>query len=183
MMPILKKGKNKKKALSYRPISLTSCVCKTMEHIINKRMQWYLETESIFAPEQAGFRKYKGTEDQTTHLAQVIEDAFQKKRVTLTVFIDLQKAFDKVWKDGLLVKLQRSGIRGNLYKWTKSYLYNRQARVCVDGKTSRKVLLRQGVPQGGVLSPTLFILFINDLMVELPKGVYAALYADDLVLW
>ena len=183
MIPILKKGKNKTKAPSYRPISLTSCLCKTMERIVNTRMQLYLESEGIIAPEQAGFRQYRSTEDQTTHLSQVIEDAFQAQKVTLAVFIDLQKAFDKVWKDGLLVKLLRSGIRGNMYQWTKSYLHNRRARVLVDGHCGRKVLLRQGVPQGGVLSPTLFILFINDIVAELPRGVHAALYADDLVLW
>ena len=103
--------------------------------------------------------------------------------MVLASFIDLQKAFDKVWKDGLLVKLLRYGISGNLYNWTKSYLHNRKARVYVDGKKSKKVLLRHGVPQGGVLSPTLFILFINDLVAELPRGISAALYADDLVLW
>ena len=183
MIPVLKKGKNKRKPQSYRPISLTSCTCKTMERIINQRLQLYLESESILVPEQAGFRQYKSTEDQTTHLAQVIEDAFQAKKVTLAVFIDLQKAFDKVWKDGLLVKLLRCGISGNMYRWTKSYLHNRRARVLVDGQHGKEVLLRQGVPQGGVLSPTLFILFINDLVSEIPKGVQAALYADDLVLW
>ena len=183
MIPILKTGKNKAKPLSYRPISLTSCVCKTMERIINERMQFYLENEAILIPEQAGFRQYRSTEDQTTHLAQVIEDAFQAKKVVLASFIDLQKAFDKVWKDGLIVKMQRSGIKGNMLRWTKAYLHNRKARVLVNGHTGKKVLLRQGVPQGGVLSPTLFILFINDVVKELPKGVKAALYADDLILW
>ena len=114
MMPLLKKGKNKSKPLSYRPISLTSCVCKTMERIVNERLQWYLEKESILTAEQAGFRQYRSTEDQTTHLAQVIEDAFQAKKVVLASFIDLQKAFDKVWKDGLVVKLLRVGVRGNM---------------------------------------------------------------------
>ncbi|KAK7106492.1 hypothetical protein V1264_017742 [Littorina saxatilis] len=70
-----------------------------------------------------------------------------------------------------------------MYQWTKSYLHNRRASVLVDGHCGQKVLLRQGVPQGGVLSPTLFILFINDLVPELPSTVHAALYADDLVLW
>ena len=142
MIPILKKGKNKARAVSYRPISLTSCVCKTMERMVNLRMQWFLETKNVLAPEQAGFRQYRSTEDQTTHLAQAIEDAFQAKKVMLATFIDFQKAFDKVWKDGLLVKLQRSGIHGNMYRWTKSYLHNRRARVLVNGECGKKVLLR-----------------------------------------
>ena len=183
MIPLHKKGKDKSNALSYRPISLTSCVCKTMERTINNRLQWYLEKEKLIAPEQAGFRQYRSTEDQTTHLTQVIEDAFQKKKVVLASFIDLQKAFDKVWKEGLKVKLQRNGISGCMKKWIESYLHNRRARVLVNGHVGRKRLLREGVPQGGVLSPSLFILFINDIIQELPRGIQAALYADDLVLW
>ena len=77
MIPVLKKGKNKTKVLSYRPISLTSCVCKTMEHIVNQRMQLYLESESIIVPEQAGFRQYRSREDQTIHLSQVIKNVFK----------------------------------------------------------------------------------------------------------
>ena len=89
--------------------------------------------------------------------------------------------------EGLLVKLLRNGIAINMFNWIKSYLYNRKARISVDRVHSKKILLRHGVPQGGggggVLSPTLFLLFINDLASELPKGVKAALYADDLVMW
>ena len=101
--------------------------------------------------------------------------------MVLVSWIDLQKAFDKVWMEGLLVELLRNGITSNMFNWIKSYLYNRRARV--SAVHSKKILLRHGVPQGGVLSPTLFLLFINDLVSELPKGVKAVSYADDLVMW
>ena len=167
MIPVYKKGKDKNKPASYRPISLTSCVVKILERIINVRLLWHLETENILVPEQAGFRQFRSTEDQATYLAQEIEDAFQAKEVLLASWIDLQKAFDKVWKDGLLVKPQRCGIASNMLRWIKSYLYNRRSRVTVNGQTGQKVLLRHGVPQGGVLSPTLFLIFIKDTLVLL----------------
>jgi ribonuclease HI len=183
MIPIHKKGKDKKKPASYRPISLTSCVVKTLERIVNQRLLWYLETENILASEQAGFRQFLSTEDQVTYLSQEIEDAFQEQKLVLATWIDLQKAFDKVWTDGLLVKLQRYGIASNMLRWIRAYLYNRRARVTVDGHKGKKVLLRHGVPQGGVLSPTLFLVFINDIIDLMPKGIHAAMYADDLVMW
>ena len=127
---------------------------KTIEKIVNERLKWYLETENLLAPEQAGFRQFRSTEDQATYLSQEIEYAFQKQKLVLVSWIDLQKAFDKVWMEGLLVKLLRNGIASNMFNWIKSYLYNRRARVSVDRIHSKKILLRHGVPQGGVLSPT-----------------------------
>ena len=126
---------------------------------------------------------FHSTEDQATDLSQEIEDAFQVQKVVFAAWIDLQKAFDKVWTDGLLVKLQRCGVAGNMLRWIRAYLHNRRARVTVNGHKGKKILLRHGVPQGGVLSPTLFLVFINDLIQDLPKGIHAALYADDLVMW
>ena len=105
------------------------------------------------------------------------------KKQTLTVWIDLQKTFDTVWTDGLLLKLKKCNIAGNLFGWIKLYLHNRRARVVIDNTKSKKILLRHGVPQGGVISPTLFLVLINDLIKKFPSPVKCAMYANDLVLW
>ena len=101
----------------------------------------------------------------------------------LVFWVDLQKTSDKVWMEGLLVKLLKNGIASNMFNWFKSYIYNCRARVSVDRVHSKKFLLRQGVPQEGALSSTLYLFFINGLVSELSKGIKAALYADDLVMW
>ena len=183
MVPIHKKGKSRSKVDSYRPISLTSCVGKLMERLINTRLSWHLEKNNIISQEQSGFRHHRSTEDQVAFIAQKIEDGFQDKKHTLTVWIDMEKAFDKVWKDGLRLKLQKSGVSGCMFQWILQYLINRKARVHVNGSFSRKKTLKEGVPQGGVLSPTLFLVFINDIVRDLPRNVQGAIYADDLVLW
>ena len=109
----------KEGANSYRPVNLTSSVVKTMERIVNECLKWYLETENLLAPGQARFRQFRSTEDQATYLSQEIEDAFQERKLVLVSWIDLQKAFDKVWMEGLLVKLLRNGIASNMFNWIK----------------------------------------------------------------
>ena len=109
-------------------------------------------------------------------------DAFHENKVTRVAWIDLHRSFDKVWIDGLIVKLKRNGVANNILKWIQSHLFNRRAQISLDQLSSRKIFLRQGVPQCDFLSPTLFLLFINDLVSESPRGVKAALYADDMVL-
>ena len=124
----LKKGETKTEASSYRPISMTNCLVKVLDMIINTRLKWFLESEQLLASEKAGFREHQCTHDQTTYLAHEIEDGIQHKKHTLTVWIDLQKAFDKVWTDGLILKLKKSNIARNLFRWIKSYLHNLRAR-------------------------------------------------------
>ena len=106
MVPIHKKCKDRANTDSYRPIGLTSCAGKLMERMINTRLVWHLEKNNIITPEQAGFRQHHSTEDQVTYIAQKIEDGSQDKQHTLTVWIDMEKAYDRVWKDGLRLKLQ-----------------------------------------------------------------------------
>ena len=138
-----------------------------MERMINTRLMWHLETNNLIAKEQAGFRQNRSTEDQAAYFAQKVEDGFQEKQGTLAVLIDMEKAFDKVWRDGLRLKLRKNGISGCMYRWLSQYLENRKARVQLNGCYSRKKTLREGVPQSGVLSPTLFLIYINDIMKDM----------------
>ena len=109
-----------------------------MESMINGRLVWYLESNQYFIPNQAGFRQHHSTEDQVTYLSQKIEDGFQSKKHTVAVWVDLEKAFDKVWKLGLRLKLKKAGKSGYMYKWISNYLHNRTARVQVNGTQSKK---------------------------------------------
>ena len=183
IIPILKKGKDPKQKTSYRPISLLSCLGKTLERMVNKRLMWHLETNNLITKEQTAFRKNRNTEDQLIHLAQSIENAFQDGHKVVATFIDLTKAFDKVWKQGLLLKLQTAGVKGKMFKWVKSFLSHRMARVKLNGALSQKVTLKEGVPQGGVISPTLFIVYINDITRGLSIHTSRALHADDFAMW
>jgi hypothetical protein len=101
----------------------------------------------------------------------------------VATFIDLSKAFDKVWKEGLLLKLLTAGVTGHMFNWVKSFLNHRTARVKLEGSLSHAVKIREGVPQGGVISPTLFVIFINDITLGIPRHISRALHADDYALW
>ena len=183
IVPIHKNGKQKHNKTSYRQISLFRCLGKTFEKMVNNRLLTFLEQNNLIDECQSGFRKNRSTEDQITLLSQEIEDAFQTKQKTLAVFFDLTKAFDKVWKDGLLYKLITNGIRGRMFGWIRDYLGRRRGRVKLDGYISKLVTLEEGVPQGGSLFPTLFVIFINDLPKQFCTNIHKTLHADDLAVW
>jgi ribonuclease HI len=183
IIPIAKKGKPKTNKSSYRPISLLSCLGKVMERMVNNRLLNYLEENRLLDDCQSAFRKHRSTEDQTTYLAQEIEDAFQKKSKLLATFFDLTKAFDKVWKEGLMLKLVQKGVQSKMLQWIQNFLHGRHARVKLQGRKSKMVNITEGVPQGGVLSPTLFIIFIDDLPKIFTPYIHRALHADDLAIW
>ena len=112
-----------------------------------------------------------------------IHEAFDnpKSLEVRAVFLDISKAFDKVWHEGLLFKLEQNGISGNLLKFFKSYLHNRKQRVVLNGVYSEYLLIESGVPQGSVLGPLLFLIYINDLEVGIKSNVN--FFADDTMLY
>ena len=136
MIPIHRPGKAKTETTSYRPISLTSCMVKLLELIINTRLKWFFETEKLLVPQQAEFREHQCTEDQTTYLTQEMD--FNVKKTTLSVWIDFKKEFDKVRTDQLLQKLKRCNISGNMFKWIKSYTHNRIVNIVIDNNRNKK---------------------------------------------
>ena len=142
-----------------------------------------MEERKILSPTRTGYQKYRSTEDQLALIAQEVENAFQEKKKAVSVFFDLTKAFDKVWHEGLLLKILESGVSGRMYRWIRCFLHDRSARVKVDGHLSKSVKMREGVPQGGVISLTLFLLYINNITTVLPWHVSNTLHADDLAVW
>src|SRR5579871_1541437 len=149
--------------------------------MVNHRLYWWLESNKIIDDSQAGFRKGCRTEDHLLHFVQKTLDAFQKGKHTTAVFIDLQQAYDTVWRQGLFAKMTKMGIHGKMYCWIKAFLNNRTIQTTIDGTKSSKLTLEEGLPQGSALSCTLFLIFINDLPPNL--NVPKLLYADDLLIW
>ena len=128
-MPVLKTGKDPKSTASYRPISLTSTMGKSMERIFNTRLNWLFETNNIIANEQAGFIFHSSTSEHIAKLSQFIKDALDNKCILTAVFIDFKSAYDSVWKENILLKLVRSGIRYNLLEWLESFISHRACSV------------------------------------------------------
>ena len=179
--PVLKKGKPAEDAKSYRPISLTSCLGKVAERMVNERLYWWLEANKLLNPHQAGFRARHRTDDQLFRLTQKVIDGFHKEESTTAIFVDLQEAYDRVWRKGLLYKMQEVGVHGKIYNWIKNFLTDRNIQTKINNATSSKEPLEEGLPQGSSLSCTLFLIFVNDLPDQLQYE--KALYADDLVHW
>ena len=186
IISIHKMGKPLDSPGSFRPISLISCVSKLCERIILSRLLFFLECNSILSPRQAGFRPGRSTLDQILYLSQSISDGFNKLRPgfpTILSTIDFSKAFDSVWHPALFHKLISAVLPPCFARWTQSFLSDRRACVVYQNHKSRFFRVRRGVPQGSVLGPVFFSLFIDDLPASLPSSVSCSLYTDNLAIW
>ena len=178
--PIFKKG-NRHHAENYRPVSLTSVLSKTLEHIVYSNILKHLDKHNILTKLNHGFRKGYSCETQLALTLDDIVRNFDRNIQTDVVVLDFSKAFDKVPHDRLLLKLSSYGIQGGLLDWIRNYLCFRTMTVVVDGASSDAAPVLSGVPQGTVLGPLLFLCFINDLPDAVSSQV--RLFADDCVLY
>ncbi|KAJ9440853.1 putative RNA-directed DNA polymerase from transposon X-element [Diplonema papillatum] len=183
--PLPKPGKDRSEPSGYRPISLTSIASKIMETIIKDRLTFLIEGDSsvrAFTPNQGGFRIGRGTEEQLYTVTAAIDRNRRKGRYTCLLVFDLARAFDTVDHARLKKRMVERGLPLKLIRWVESFLKGRNAIFRVDGEYGASAELEGGVPQGSVLGPILFLLYIDDLGDDLAKlkDSTASLFADDV---
>ena len=177
VVPVYKKGSNTVPG-NYRPIALLSIVSKVLERIVHNKLYAFLRP--WFNHNQSGFRKKDGTVPQLIRLVQTWSEAVDESNYVGVVYFDLRKAFDRVWHRGLLVKLQAAGVSGQAFQWFSSFLSGRCQATLVNGALSDFSVLHAGVPQGAILSPLLFTVYMNDIPSCDSLAGSTNLFADDI---
>ena len=180
VQPVHKKNSRQLKS-NYRPISLLPIFSKIIEKIIFDSMYGFLVENELISKHQSGFRPGDSTINQLLAITDEIFQSFENNAETRAAFLDISKAFDKVWHEGLLFKLKRSGITGNLHSLICDFLSDRSQRVVLNGMESTWLPIESGVPQGSVLGPLLFLVYINDLTDNISSNM--RLFADDSSLF
>ena len=150
--------------------------------MINARLVWYLEINNLISPVQSGFRSERSTNDNLVRLETFIRDAFVKKEHVVAVFFDLEKAYDTTWKYVILRAIHELGVKGRLTNFLESFLAERSIQVRVGSTLSDTFRLSQGVPQGSILSTTLFNIKINSIINCLDPKTDGSLYVDDFCM-
>lgn len=179
---IPKKGSKSMEPDDYRPISLTSCIGKVMERMINRRLSTILREKNLLDERQYAFQRGKGAGIYLANLGQVLHDALSRNLHVDRATLDLAKAYNRVWNPGVLKTLIDWGITGNMVRFVKEFLSNRTFQVSVGNHRSQPKHEETGVPQGSVLAVTLFLVSMNSVFERLPENIFIFVYADDILL-
>jgi len=174
--PVHKKGPCDQ-CSNYRPISLLSCLGKVLERCIHNHIFTYFKQNEIISANQSGFIPGDSTTNQLLMIYNDLCKSYDLGITTQSIYFDISRAFDRVWHKGLLKKLEAVGLRGTLLIWLSNYLEFRKQAVVLNGKTSDYHIIPAGVPQGSVLGPLLFLVYINDIVDNIQSII--KLFADD----
>ena len=175
------KKDSKNDPANYRPVSLTCISCKVMEHIVFSNVMDHMDRHAILKHFQHGFRKQHSCETQLINTLEELCKGLKDEQQIDALILDFSKAFDVVGHRRLLGKLDHYGVRGDTHQWIESWLTGRIQRVVVEGESSEDVPVRSGVPQGTVLGPLMFIIYINDIADGTDSSI--RLFADDALLY
>jgi hypothetical protein len=181
VVPIYKKAEDFLTS-NYRPISLLSILAKVFERVVFKYLFNYFRDNFMISLWQSGFLPGTSTVTQLVEIYDQFCKAVSAGKDIRVVFMDISKAFDRVWHEGLIYKLKGHGIKGTLLRWIQSYLADRKQRVIINGAKSEWGSIKAGVPQGSVLGPLLFLIFINDITYVI-RHCKIRLFADDTCLY
>ena len=181
IVPVFKNSGERSDPRNCRPISLLSVISKVFESLINSVLIHHLNLHNPFSDHQYGFRSGCSTADVLTVISERIYRSLDACGESRAIALDISKAFDKVWHAGLLHKLKSYGVSGVAFNLIESFLTDRKIKVVLDGQSSRYYSINAGVPQGSILGPTLFLIFVNDLPDDILCKL--AIYADDTTIY
>ena len=180
VIPIHKRD-SKSDPSKYRPISLLTVISKVMESSVHKQLQRFLLCHNLISSKQYGFRQNHSTADLLTVLSQTWNNILDKGGEVCAVALDIKGAFDQVWHNGLCAKLSSKGVTGRLHVWIQNYLQGRSIKVVLSGQSSLQRPINASVPQGSILGPLLFSIFIDDVVKQCENNIF--LYADDSTIF